>query len=155
MENSSYLLAEVDTPYKAESLRLIRNECRAFMTNNTEEISPEQQQSWYESLDRSQMIPYLFVESFDGVCFLPVGYGMLRSVDGITLLTGGLKENQRNKGIGVELFLCLIDQAKEVFDQPIHLEVRLDNPRAQKLYQNLGFEPLYFTDEIMHMELVE
>jgi ribosomal protein S18 acetylase RimI-like enzyme len=155
MDGPLYFLAEVDTSDKAESLRLIRNECRAFMTNNTEEISPEQQQEWYESLDRSQMIPYLFVEGVAGVCFLPIGYGLIRSKDGVTLLTGGLKENQRDKGLGVELFLCLIDKAKEVWDQPIHLEVRLDNPRAQKLYQNLGFEPLYYTNDIMYMELVE
>ena len=155
MEDVTYLLAEVDTHDKAETLRLIRNECCTFMTNNTEKISSEQQQNWYESLDRSQMIPYLFVENAAGVCFFPVGYGLIRSKEAVTLLTGGLKENQRNKGLGVELFLCLIDKAKETWDQPIHLEVRLDNPRAQKLYQNLGFEPLYYTNNTMYMELVE
>jgi ribosomal protein S18 acetylase RimI-like enzyme len=155
MDGPLYFLAEVDTPDKAESLRLIRNECRTFMTNNTEEISSEQQQNWYRSLDHNQMVPYLFVEGVAGTCFLPIGYGLIRSKDGVTLLTGGLKENQRDRGLGVELFLCLIDKAKEVWDQPIHLEVRLDNPRAQKLYQNLGFEPLYYTNDIMYMELVE
>lgn len=155
MEEPIYFLSEVNTHDKAESLRLIRNECRTFMTNNTEEISPEQQKNWYENLDRSQMIPYLFVESVAGVCFLPIGYGILRVKDGVTLLTGGLKESQRNQGLGTELFLCLIDKAKEIFNQPIHLEVRLDNLRAQKLYQNLGFKPCHQTDDILQMELVE
>jgi len=155
MENATYFLSEVNTPDKAESLRLIRNECREFMTNNTDEISVDQQQDWYESLDRSRMIPYLFVEGVFGACFLPLGYGILRSKDGVTLLTGGLKEAYRNKGLGVELFLCLIKEARKIFNQPIHLEVRVDNPRAQKLYENLGFKPLYYTDHIMYMELDE
>lgn len=155
MNGPLYFLSEVDTPDKQETLRQIRNECRTFMTNNTEEISPQQQQEWFAHLDRTEIIPYLFVEGFEGVCFLPIGYGLLRFRDNETLLTGGLKADQRDKGLGTELFLCLIDKAKELSTKPIHLEVQRKNVRAYRLYRRLGFEPLYTTYDKVYMELVE
>jgi hypothetical protein len=136
-----YLLEEVDTEGKAEELRKIRNECRLYMTNNTGLISPEQQKEWFNSLDRTTFIPYLYLEIACGVCIDPVGYGILRSEEGVTLLTGGLLETERN------------DAAREKFDQPVALEVLNVNQRAYKLYTKLGFKPMYTTKRITYMEL--
>lgn len=148
-----YLLEEVDTEGKAEELRKIRNECRLYMTNNTGLITPEQQKEWFNSLDRATFIPYLYLEIACGVCIDPVGYGILRSEEGVTLLTGGLLETERNKGLGAKLFLDLIDTARERFDQPVALEVLNANHRAYKLYTKLGFKPMYTTKRITYMEL--
>jgi GNAT superfamily N-acetyltransferase len=71
----------------------------------------------------------------------------------VTLLTGGLLETERNKGLGAKLFIDLIDMAKEKFDQPVGLEVLKANHRACKLYTNLGFKPIYSTERIFYMEL--
>lgn len=150
-----YFLQEVDNLERAEALRVIRNTCRTYMTNNTNVISEEEQKEWFESLDRSQMIPFLFMENCHGVCVDSVGYGLIRSVEGFTVLTGGLIETERSKGLGAKLFLQLIDKARELFDQPIQLEVLNANERAKRLYYRLGFKPLYYTDRITYMELEE
>ena len=148
-----YFLEEVDSEGKAEELRKIRNECRLYMTNNTGLITPEQQKEWFNSLDRTTFIPLLYLEIACGVCIDPVGYGILRSHDGVTLLTGGLLETERNKGLGAKLFMDLIDMAREKFDQPVGLEVLKANHRACKLYTKLGFKPIYSTERIFYMEL--
>jgi GNAT superfamily N-acetyltransferase len=36
-----------ETPEDVETLRRLRNECRAWMTGNTAEITPEQQAAWW------------------------------------------------------------------------------------------------------------
>ena len=148
-----YFLEEVNSESKAEELRKVRNECRLYMTNNTDLITPEQQKEWFNSLDRTTFIPLLYIEIACGVCVDPVGYGILRSFDGVTLLTGGLLETERNKGLGAKLFMDLIDTARERFDQPIGLEVLKTNHRAYRLYTKLGFKPVYSTERIFYMEL--
>lgn len=48
----------------------------------------------------------------------------------------------RNKGIGRVLMAGIVDFAKSRDCCKITLEVRVDNPAAQKLYQNSGFAPV-------------
>ena len=148
-----YFLEEVDSEGKAEELRKIRNECRLYMTNNTGLITSEQQKEWFNSLDRTTFIPLLYLEISCGVCIDPVGYGVVRSLNGLTVLTGGLLTTERNKGLGAKLFLDLIDLARERFDQPIGFDVLKGNHRAYKLYTKLGFKHKHSDEYIIHMEL--
>ena len=44
MENGFYSLTEIDSEFKLENLRIIRNECREYMTRYNDEISKHEKQ---------------------------------------------------------------------------------------------------------------
>lgn len=52
----------------------------------------------------------------------------------------GVHPNQQGKGIGSKIFAFLIDQYVIKQKQILGLLVDYDNPKAEKLYQKLGFE---------------
>jgi len=79
----------VSNSFEAESLRKIRNECREFMTRNTEYISEEDQQKWFLTAYKKYQL-YLLYNIECGVIVDPIGYGLIRTEDTEYLVTGGL-----------------------------------------------------------------
>jgi ribosomal protein S18 acetylase RimI-like enzyme len=120
-----------------EILRLIRNQCRYYMTNNNQEISFEEQITWFQNLDTKNNKVYLFKVDCYGF-FVPVGYGIVKFSGNSGILTGGLNESSRNKGLGLDLFSKLIEICRE-YDKVPELEVLNSNYRAIALYEKLGF----------------
>jgi hypothetical protein len=102
----SLVLLKVKNEYDVEQLRLIRNECREFMTRNTSEISKEQQQQWYKNLNKETNEAYLFYSVFHGVAYETIGYGYIRVEDNSVLLTGGMTLGSRGKGY-VKFYLII------------------------------------------------
>lgn len=133
---------EAMTLNDAEQMRIVRNTCRAAMTRSTDEITPEQQITWWATLDRAKMQPFVFVvlvpEVDDGsLCSEQVvGYGLVREEDGRSWVTGGLLPEWRGQGLGTELFHFLMQHVRMA---PCWLEVREDNLAAQRIYTGLGF----------------
>lgn len=62
-------------------------------------------------------------------------------MDGIVV-----SEDFRGKGIGKNLFQKIVELAKEKNYKQIRLDVIDENPRAKKLYEKLGFEPIKHED---------
>lgn len=54
--------------------------------------------------------------------------------------TIGVAESARGHGLGRTLMLTLIGEARKRGAREVFLEVRADNPPAQRLYRRLGFE---------------
>jgi hypothetical protein len=81
-----------------EQLRLIRNECRLFMTNNQKKISVTQQEKWFNELTEDVM-PFLVINSDKFI-----GYAVIKIDGNETLLTGGLIESFRGQGYGRIIF---------------------------------------------------
>jgi ribosomal protein S18 acetylase RimI-like enzyme len=136
---------------EAQTLRDIRNECKDYMTRNTEYITEDQQVDWFNSLDRDSMKIYLIYMYNEEVMVDVVGFGYCKRDENETYLTGGIKENHRGKGYGKLLFSYLLEQAKS-FNTPITLEVLNTNTRAKNLYESLGFVEIKKDDRIMKME---
>ncbi len=71
--------------------------------------------------------------------------------------TVSVKPEAQGKGIGKQLILQAIKWAKELNQRYVGLLVELNNPRALKLYQNLGFriknEKTFMGGEYYHMVL--
>ena len=150
MENISvtYMLILIQTLEQIENLRQIRNECRHFMTRNTNEISQTEQLDWYNLLDKEKNKLYLFYENYHGVSSPgPIGYGVIKKEDDCILLTGGLLSKERNKGFGTVLFDMLVKEAKKQ-NLPIKLEVLKSNERAKHIYSKLGFRSEEHTSEL-------
>lgn len=124
-------LVPVRWPWQALKMAQIRNTCRDFMTRNTSYIGPVQQLRWWWGTRHDPAIePYLFC-----VGNRPIGYGLVRRVNNKHFVTGGLKPESRNLGLGRPLFEALIERT----GTPVYLEVLRSNTRARRLYYKLGF----------------
>jgi len=134
-----------------EDLRVIRNQCRNFMTRNTDEISKEQQELWYENLNKDRNKLFILSAIVHGVAGYPVGYGYIRIENNHILLSGGLKESERGKGYGNFLFRSLVLNSKK-YNLPIKLEVLKTNTVAFSIYSKLGFKFTSDDGKVLTME---
>jgi len=81
-----------------------------------------------------------------------VGYGGLWLVfEQADLTSIGIKPSEQGKGYAKRLLRYLIHEAKEAECEYILLEVRVSNHRAQKLYEQFGFQQVgikknYYSD---------
>lgn len=139
----------VTTLSEAEILRKIRNECRSYMTRNTEYITEEQQKEWFKNAHKKYEL-YLVYAIEHGVIVIDAGYGVIHLNENEYLLTGGLLSDYRNKGLGKQIFQHLIDNCNKQI--PIRLEVLKTNTRALKTYESLNFIVIGETENIYYME---
>lgn len=144
------VLKRVETQSEVEYLRVIRNDCRSFMTRNPNYISSEEQLKWFETLSDDIVVYLLFNIEF-GVIVSPIGYGLLRLENGFITISGGLVESERGKGYGSWLFEHLVNLAKE-YNSPIRLEVLKSNIKAFGIYSKLGFRVIDDNGKVITME---
>jgi N6-L-threonylcarbamoyladenine synthase len=72
-----------------------------------------------------------------------LGYAGISKIPGndqADIQTIAVSEQSRGQGVGKALMLKLLQQARQEQTEEMFLEVRADNPAAQKLYLDLGFE---------------
>lgn len=139
----------VTTPAEAETLRVIRNKCKDFMTRSTEEISYEQQQEWFKTAYKKYELYIAYAVEY-GACVVDAGYGLIHLNEGEYMLSGGLVPEYRDKGLGSILFKFLVDNCNKL--QPIRLEVLKNNTRAFKTYEKLNFVVTGENDKVHFME---
>ncbi|WP_431047552.1 ribosomal protein S18-alanine N-acetyltransferase [Streptomyces sp. P1-3] len=74
-----------------------------------------------------------------------VGYAGLSAIDGTgDVLTIGAARDHWGTGLGARLLTALLQAATAFECHEVLLEVRVDNTRAQRLYERFGFEPIGF-----------
>ncbi|MFJ6791060.1 ribosomal protein S18-alanine N-acetyltransferase [Streptomyces angustmyceticus] len=74
-----------------------------------------------------------------------VGYGGLAAVDGTgDIQTIATAREMWGTGLGARLLTELLGAATDFECHEVLLEVRVDNLRAQRLYERFGFEPIGF-----------
>lgn len=122
-------------------LRLLRNDCRSFMTHSTAEITAVQQDAWWETPARDAM---RIVMAFSAEA-VPIGFGLVQDIDGKAWLTGGVMGGWRGMGVGRRIFEKIIELALSDHDE-VWLDVRATNDAAIKLYESLGFVETSRTD---------
>jgi GNAT superfamily N-acetyltransferase len=124
------------TPMDFETMRQIRNQCRDFMTRNTDEITPERQKQFALELQEPDC------KTFAYLYLLPpagwAGYGIRRwdADQRHWWLTGALVAKARGQGYGRQLFEHLVSAS---LPEPSALEVRITNLPARRLYESMGF----------------
>jgi ribosomal protein S18 acetylase RimI-like enzyme len=136
---------------QAQIMREIRNECRNYMTRDTSFITEEQQEKWFNSLDKQNMKMFLMSILYHGSVVDIIGFGYCVHKDNETYLTGGLDQTNRGRGYGKKLFLHLIEAAK-TYGTPITLEVLNTNMIAKRLYSSIGFREIESNDRMIKME---
>ena len=107
-------------------------------------------QMFLDELAQPETRRYLVAESADGI----VGYAGLMCIEPIAdVQTIAVVPDYEGRGIGSTLLTALIDEARRRYAADLLLEVRADNPRAQRLYLRFGFEqihvrPRYYRDGV-------
>ncbi|MCQ1994783.1 ribosomal protein S18-alanine N-acetyltransferase [Arthrobacter sp. zg-Y1171] len=102
-----------------------------------DELAQTSTRSYYVAVDRAGT-----VLGYAGLmCVLPIA----------DVQTIAVVPESEGAGIGSRLLTTLVDEAKERGAEDVLLEVRDDNPRAQRLYRWFGFEqihvrPRYYRD---------
>lgn len=85
---------------------------------------------------------YLVAETSEGRV---VGYAGLAAVAGTgDVQTIAVARDHWGTGLGARLLGALLQAATDAECHEVLLEVRVDNPRAQRLYERFGFEPIGF-----------
>lgn len=85
---------------------------------------------------------YVVAETSEGRI---VGYAGLAAAGGLgDVQTIAAARDQWGTGLGSRLLTDLLQHATAFECEEVLLEVRVDNPRAQKLYERFGFEPVGF-----------
>ena len=146
---TALVFKRVTTASEAESLRVIRNKCRDYMTRSTEEITEQQQQEWFRTAYKKYEL-YIAYAVEHGAVIIDAGYGLIHLNDNEYLLSGGLVPEYRDRGLGSNLFKFLVDNCNKQL--PIRLEVLKSNTRAFKTYERLNFLTIGETDRIYIME---
>lgn len=135
----------------AQVMRVIRNECKDYMTRDTSFITEEQQEKWFSQLDLDNIKMFLMHICYHGAAIDTIGFGYCRRENDEVYVTGGLRPDSRDKGYGKLLFTYLVEQSKS-FDCRITLEVLNSNSRAKRLYEKIGFYNIDKNDRITKME---
>ena len=106
-------------------------------------------QMFHDELSQADTRSYYVACDADGTV---IGYAGLMCVLPIAdVQTIAVAPEAEGAGIGSALLATLIDEAKSRGAEDVLLEVRADNPRAQRLYRWFGFEqihirPRYYRD---------
>jgi len=146
---------QVQSLEDVETLRLLRNQCKQFMTRNNKVISKREQISWW-NLNKNKYLIFLHYQQSNGSKLDPIGYGLIQIIENDYYLTGCLKIESRGKGLGTHIFSHLIDYLindLRVGKNRIKLEVKSDNTTALRLYKKLGFIVISDIDGILRMQL--
>lgn len=134
-----------------EFLRTTRNSNREYMTRYRDEISPKQQQLWYNEIN-SDLVPYVYFVMEHGSVTYPIGYGLIHYENNSAFLTAVVIESMRGQGLGKKIFSELIQIAKEKVNK-ICLEVLETNLVALDLYKSLGFVEVNKKNEVVCLEM--
>lgn len=128
----------IETLYQAQLLRLIRNNCKEYMTNYRTHITPEQQEKWYRNV-LPTLEAYLFFDPNEAL----VGFGLIRDGWG----TLGLLEEFRGLGYGVEIYQFLTS-----INPNLMIEVFADNSPSLISALKAGFEPIHIIDKLVQLK---
>lgn len=132
-------LHPVSTLEDIENLRLIRNECRQYMTQMTDEIGQAQQLVWWQSVSGNQnwRVWLVYVPGWDEA----IGFAMLRQPlprrGSRWFVTLGLRTWMRGQGIGTLIYQALRElvPADEVW-----AIIREDNTPSIRAAEKAGYE---------------
>lgn len=126
----------VDSLPKAETLRVLRNECAEWMTKDTTEITQERQRAFFKNkIATGKVEGFLMCAAGE-----PVAYGLLVWDDaGRAWSSTGVKTDRRGQGYGR---LVTVENVRRALAHgvPMWAEVRRDNAGQQRICHQIGYE---------------
>ena len=130
----------VHTDEDVEMLRQIRNSGREWMTRDTAEITPEQQDKWWKARGVAAGNVWLFRESATDV-----GYGLLRrDADGRLWCSLAVLKAHQGRGHGAAIYRWLALAVGET----VWAEILADNTPSLRAAFRAGFSLMYAADRV-------
>ncbi len=132
----------VTTLEDAQTVRMIRNQLKGYMTNDSTHITPEQQTLWFDKYRRSGNKLYLYYEdSTDSV----VGFGYVRVQEDKKLWgTLAVLPEFQSKGYGTEIYRHMTRYAGTLW-----IEIYANNNASLIAALKSGFEIQYINDKVI------
>jgi len=127
----------VTTDEDVETLRLIRNSGRQWMTRDTSEITQEQQQAWWKNYDPTLTV-YLFSEANTDV-----GYGLLRYENNRLWCSLAVLPQFQRQGYGTAIYRYLALTT----DEDVYAEILADNTLSIRACLRAGYQIAYAMDK--------
>jgi RimJ/RimL family protein N-acetyltransferase len=127
----------VHTEKDVETLRVIRNSGRQWMTRDTHEITPAEQRAWWAARAPHDYPIFLFSESNTDV-----GYGLLRLEGGRWWCSLAVAPRYRGQGYGTGIYRWL---ALAISDD-VWAEILADNTPSIRAALRAGYEIAYAQD---------
>jgi glycosyltransferase involved in cell wall biosynthesis len=125
----------VRSPEQFEALRVLRNECRETMTRNRDEITPAQQEGFAKMVAGSESYwPFLF-SIREEIPFAYCGWMLLRREGEKMLVSYGLGESFRGRGLAKQIFQFALDGCQ----QDAYAEVLETNSASLHIHREMGW----------------
>ena len=125
----------VNTPDRAEQLRVLRNECAEWMTRDTRPVTKSRQRVFFEEKNATGRVEGFLM--FDGED--PVAYGLLIwDEEGRAWSSTGVTPSRRGEGFGEAVTIENVRRA-HAHGVPMWAEVRRDNAGQQKICARIGY----------------
>lgn len=138
---------DIEDAIVLETVRRIRNEGRQWMTENSEEISPEEQLVWWKKsnqLSRNDFQLHVFINqvTFSGMLSQKaykssnvIGYGMLTRREGALHISLAVDQRYRNQGYGAKIY----DNMCSSIDEPVNAVILKNNIASIRAAVKAGF----------------
>lgn len=126
----------INSPARAEQLRVLRNECAFAMTRDTSQITRTQQRRFFdERISTREIEGFLVMDGEE-----PVAYGLLLwDQEGRAWSSTGVKESRRGEGLGRVITIENVRRA-HAHGVPMWAEVRKDNAGQQHICRTIGYQ---------------
>lgn len=127
----------VTTLDQAQELRVLRNECREFMTGSVAEISEERQRVFFAGrIATGQVHAWLLLQNGRAAA-----YAILRPADdGALWMSCGVAGKARGNGLGTLTVNLVTAMGHHLNPKaPVRLEVWRTNLRARRVYVKAGY----------------
>lgn len=132
----------VSSPDQAETVRVIRNAGREWMTHDPSEIGPQQQARWWAERDPERVRAWLAMHGQEAL-----GYGLLTWRANRWWGSLAVKPEARGKGIGTSIYQFLVD----VCPDDLWVDIKTGNEASLRAAQKAGFAGLEMADDALRM----
>lgn len=128
---------QVITDEDVETLRLIRNSGREWMTRDTREIGRDQQRQWWQAHGQKMQV-YLFSEADTDI-----GYGLLRYDNNRLWCSLAVLPRYQRQGYGTAIYRWLALST----DENVYAEILADNTPSIRACLRAGYHIAYALDK--------
>jgi len=121
-----------------QEIRRIRNLGRQWMTDNTQEISEEEQRAWWKRMQLVKSEDFLLYAYRTAIWGPIVGYGMVMRREGLLHISLAVSPEYRGRGYGSAIYSDMFNCAS-IDDESVYAVILKSNTASIKAAEKAGF----------------
>ncbi len=130
----SLLVSSLATDADIEVVRVIRNAGRQWMTEDTSEVSTEQQRNWWQVARWAADTKLVVYREKRNPRI--IGYGLISRRNGGLVVSLAVAPEHQGVGYGTEIYRDLASRASE----PVMAKIRADNKASIRAVEKAGYK---------------